>query len=181
MGKFGSLFSSTKTVEFYFVRTALAGLCAFCESRLFSAISRTLNPRIGVMFMIIMISSPGMFHASVAFLPSSFSMYLTMLGTVDFMDWRGGSKTNSAIMYFGIGGIVGWPFAAALVIPFIVEELVLASITRDGLEVARRILDGIVRCMIVLVCNANTNSISSRLIKFYRCFNLLLMHSSTIR
>ena len=173
MGKIGSLFSSTKTFEFYFVRIVLAGICAFCESRLFSAMSRTLNPRIGVMFMIVMISSPGMFHASVAFLPSSFSMYLVMLGTVDFMDWRGGSKTNSAIMYFGVGGIVGWPFASALIAPFIVEEILLASITRDGFEVARRIVDGIVRCMIVLVGNVDIYSTSIWLIRFNRYFSLL--------
>lgn len=125
--------------------------CAVCESRLYTTISRSLNPRIGVIFMLVMVSSPGMFHASAAYLPSSFAMYTTMLGTMAFMDWRGGSKTNSGIMWFGIGGIIGWPFASTLVLPFLVEEVLLASITGEGYEVARRLIDGTVRCMIVVV------------------------------
>jgi len=101
--------------------------------------------------MIILVSSPGMFHASTAYLPSSFAMYTTMLGMSAFMDWRGGSRTAQGIMWFGIGGIVGWPFAVALITPFLLEELVLATLTRDGIEVARRFLDGTVRCLLVLV------------------------------
>lgn len=151
IGKLGSLLSRTKTFEFFFIRVMLALTCAICESRLYSVISRTLNPRIGILFMIISVSSPGMFHASAAYLPSSFAMYTTMLGMSAFMDWRGGSRTAQGIMWFGIGGIVGWPFAVALIIPFVLEELVLATLTREGIEVARRFLDGIVRSLLVLV------------------------------
>lgn len=150
-GKLGSLFSAKKSFEFYFIRTILGLVCALCESRLVSTISKALNPRVGIIFMIVMLFSPGMFHASIAYLPSSFSMYMTMLGMTSFMDWRGGSKTHVGIMWFGIGAIIGWPFAGALVVPFIMEELILVSITKD-FEVARRFIDGIVRCMIVLVC-----------------------------
>ena len=151
VGKLSSLLSATKTCEFYFIRTVLALVCAICESHFFIAISKTLNPRIGIMFMIIMLSSPGMFHASVAYLPSSFSMYTSMLGASAFMDWRGGSKTALGIMWFGLGAIVGWPFSAALITPFIAEELLLASITREGIEVVRRFIDGTVRSSLILV------------------------------
>ena len=54
-------------------------------------------------------------------------------------------------MWFGIGGIIGWPFATALVMPFIAEELILASLTREGIEVFRRFLDGTVRSLLALV------------------------------
>lgn len=74
-----------------------------------------------------------------------------MLGMSAFMDWRGGSRTAQGIMWFGIGGIVGWPFAVALVAPFLLEELVLATLTRDGIEVPLRFLDGTVRSLLVLV------------------------------
>lgn len=151
IGKLGSLLSRTKAFEFYFIRIVLALTCAICESRLYSAISRTLNPRIAILFMIILVSSPGMFHASTAYLPSSFAMYTTMLGMSAFMDWRGGSRTAQGIMWFGIGGIVGWPFAVALIAPFLLEELVLATLTTEGIEVGRRFLDGTVRCLLVLV------------------------------
>jgi len=78
-------------------------------------------------------------------------MYMTMLGTAAFMDWQGGLRTALGIMWFGIGAILGWPFAGALVIPFIIEELILASVTESGIECARRIVDGFVRSLIVLV------------------------------
>ena len=78
-------------------------------------------------------------------------MYTTMLGMSAFMDWSGGPRTAQGIMWFGIGGIVGWPFATALIMPFIVEELVLASLSREGIEVFRRFLDGTVRSLLVLV------------------------------
>lgn len=152
IGKLGSLVSSNKAFEFYFVRLVLAGACAASETRLVSAISKTLNPRVGIMFTLAMISSPGMFHASVAYLPSSFSMYTAMLGAAAFMDWRGGLKTAEGIMWFGIGGIVGWPFAAALIVPFILEDMFLASLTTELSEVIFRYLDGVVRSFIVLVC-----------------------------
>ena len=151
VGKLASLLSAKKTFEFYFVRMALGLICAYCQTRLFSTISRTLNPRVAIIFMLSMLTSPGMFHASAAYLPSSFSMYTTMLGTVYFMDWRGGSKIHVGIMWFGIGAIIGWPFSAVLVTPFIVEEIVLASITKEGIELLRRMLDGSVRSMIAVV------------------------------
>lgn len=133
------------------LRVVLAALCAACETRLFRAICRTLNPRVGFMFMICMIVSPGVFHASVAYLPSSFAMYMTMLGMAAFMDWRGGLKTNQGIMWFGIAGVVGWPFAVALAAPFLLEEAALATVSKVGLETAAwRVVDGITRSLIVL-------------------------------
>lgn len=154
IGKVGSIIafaSSNRAFEFYFVRIALAVACAASETRLVSAIAQTLNPRISIIFMLIMISSPGLFHASVAFLPSSFSMYTAMLGLAAFMNWRGGLKTAEGIMWFGIGGIVGWPFSTALIIPFLTEDLYLASMMDELSEVIFRYLDGVVRCVIVLV------------------------------
>lgn len=104
------------------------------------------------MFLFSMMLSPGMFHASVAYLPSSFAMYAVMLGMAAFMDWRGGLKTAQGIMWFGIAGIVGWPFASALVAPFMLEEAALAAVSKVGMVTAIwRTLDGLARCLIVLV------------------------------
>lgn len=150
-GKLGSLFSSKTTFEFYFLRFILAVACAACQTKLFTVICRTFNPRLGIMFAIVMVFSPGMFHASVAYLPSSFSMYTIMLGMASFMDWRGGLKTGSGIMWFGIGAIIGWPFSGVLITPLLAEDLVLSSITGDVGEIVWRLLDGIVRCFLALV------------------------------
>lgn len=87
-----------------------------------------------------MIFSPGVFHASAAYLPSSFAMYTTMLGMAAFMDWRGGLKTTNAIFWFAVGGILGWPFSIALSAPFLLEEVILATISgKDA------ILDAVIR------------------------------------
>jgi alpha-1,2-mannosyltransferase len=149
--KLGAFFARSKTFEFYLLRSLLAFCCAASETRLYSAISRTLNPRIGIIYLMIIAFSPGMFYASVAFLPSSFAMYTSSFGLAAFLDWRGGPKTASGIMWFGIGAIVGWPFSGILITPFVAEELVIAMISGDTFEVFRRFVDGTVRCLIVLV------------------------------
>ncbi|KAI9823995.1 MAG: mannosyltransferase [Phylliscum demangeonii] len=148
----------TKVKEFYLLRILLAFACAGCETRLFSAICTTFNRRVGIIFLMAMVSSPGMFHASVAYLPSSFAMYAVMLGMAAFMDWRGGLKTAQGMMWFGIGGIVGWPFACALAIPFLLEEVVLASVSRVSMEQAWwRAVDGTVRCLMVLALSVGVD------------------------
>ncbi|KAI9784674.1 MAG: mannosyltransferase [Peltula sp. TS41687] len=74
-----------------------------------------------------------------------------MLGMAAFMDWRGGLKTAQGIMWFGIGGILGWPFASALAIPFLLEETALALIDKIAFEqFIWRVLNGVTRCLIVL-------------------------------
>lgn len=155
-GKLASFLSLKTTFEFYSIRAALGVICALCETRLFATISRTLNPRTGVMYLLAMVVSPGMFHASVAYLPSSFAMYMTMLGAAAFMDWRGGLKTNQGIMWFGVGAMIGWPFSGALILPFVAEELTLAWMVKDKSEIIWRFLDGIARCLIVLVNSSNS-------------------------
>lgn len=151
IGKLASFMSSKKTFQFYAIRMVLAMACAFSETSLFTAILRTLNPRIGAIFMIAMLSSPGIFHASVAYLPSSFSMYTTMLGTAAFMDRLGGLKTAKGIMWFGIGAIIGWPFAAALITPLILEDIYMAYQVKDRSQAAFRYANGMSRCLVVLV------------------------------
>ena len=149
--KFAALFVSKKVLEFYFVRGVLGVVCAGCETRLFSAISRTMNPRIAVIFLLAMVSSSGMFHASVAYLPSSFAMYTAMMGAAAFMCVKDGLKTTEGIMWFGIGATVGWPFSAALILPFIFDELTYLKRTTDFIGVASRVLGGALRILAIVV------------------------------
>ncbi|KUJ16952.1 glycosyltransferase family 22 protein [Mollisia scopiformis] len=120
---------STKLGEFYFIRYVLAFVCAICQTLMFRVVNNTLNPRVALFFFFAMIFSPGMFHASASYLPSSFAMYCTMLGMSAFMNWKGGLKTSWGIFYFAVGGILGWPFAMALSLPFLIEEVILASLS----------------------------------------------------
>ncbi|KAF2739358.1 hypothetical protein EJ04DRAFT_484095 [Polyplosphaeria fusca] len=146
----GNLFFQSKVSQFYFLRTVLAFVCALCETRMYSTISRTLNSRVAIFFLIIMIFSPGMYHAAPAYLPSSFAMYTTMLGFSAFMDWQGGIRTAQGIFWFALGSLLGWPFAGALVLPFIIEEVLFATISGEMYQAFRRLLDGTVRSFIVL-------------------------------
>ncbi|KAK2932335.1 GPI mannosyltransferase [Fusarium oxysporum f. sp. vasinfectum] len=116
---------SNKVAEFYFVRFGLAFVCAITQTILFMVTSTTLNSRIGLFFLIATVASPGNFHASTAYLPSSFAMYLVTVGAAAFMNWRGGLKTSQGMFWFAAAGILGWPFAAALCAPFMLEELIL--------------------------------------------------------
>lgn len=79
--------------------------------------------------MLATVMSPGNFHSSTAFLPSSFAMYMSLLGAAAFMNWKGGLKTAQGIWWFALGAILGWPFAAALSAPFLIEEGVFALLS----------------------------------------------------
>ncbi|KAF2835066.1 glycosyltransferase family 22 protein [Patellaria atrata CBS 101060] len=139
-----------KVFEFYFLRVVLGFVCAVCETRLFSAVGKSLGESVAMLYAFVMIASPGMFHAAASYLPSSFAMYTTMLGMAAFMDPRGRNRTAWGIFWFAVGGVIGWPFAAALVIPFILEEFLVTAITRDVIPMVQRMLDGTVRSLIVL-------------------------------
>jgi alpha-1,2-mannosyltransferase len=120
---------------------------------MFRVVSGTLNPRIAMFLMMAMIFSPGMFHASAAFLPSSFAMYTTMLGMAAFMNWKGGLKTAQGIFWFAVGGVLGWPFSIALSAPFLFEEVVFASLSsKDAfIDAIMRFIRGSVAGLLVLV------------------------------
>lgn len=142
---------NTKTAEFYVIRFFLAFICAACQTRLYSAICRSLNPRIGLLFLMIIVFSPGMFHASAAFLPSTFTMYTSMLGLASFLDYTGGPKTAQGIMWFGLGAIVGWPFAGALIVPLLAEEIIICYTSGSLGSLIVKILYGTMRCLFILV------------------------------
>lgn len=151
-------FAISKISQFYFLRIGFALACACCESRLFTKVSQTLSPRIGMLFMVVMVSSPGMFHASISYLPSSFAMYCTMLAMAAFLDWRGGLRTAQGIFCIGLGATLGWPFAAALVLPFLGEEVLFASMTGEYKGLFWRVVHGTVRTALVLATQIGIDS-----------------------
>lgn len=123
-------------------------------------VSLTVHPRIGVFFILALVLSPGNFHASTAFLPSSFAMYTGMLGAAAFMDWTGGFKTAAGIAWFAAGGIIGWPFAMALAVPFLLEEALLAVAALGNLDqfllAVRRVTRGVLAAVGILVSLSDT-------------------------
>ena len=75
------------------------------------------------------ISSPPLFFESdffLALLPSSLAMYTTMLALSHAFippSNKDSQRTLAAVMYFTLGAVLGWPFALAIAIPFVAEEL----------------------------------------------------------
>ncbi|KAI0012988.1 Alg9-like mannosyltransferase [Xylariaceae sp. FL0662B] len=150
----------TKVAEFYFIRYVLAFVCSLCQVILFRVISFTLNPRVGLFFLMATVMSPGNFHASTAYLPSTFAMYMSLLGTAAFMNWRGGLRTSWGIWWFAVGGILGWPFASALSAPFLIEEGIFAMLSdrQRFYETILRVGRGIIAALLLVVGDAAINT-----------------------
>lgn len=159
---FNPLTFSHQISEFYFVRYGLAFVCALCQTVLYQVATLTLNSRIGLFFLIATVISPGNFHASTAFLPSSFAMYMCMLGASSFMNWRGGLKTWQGMAWFALGGILGWPFAAALCAPYVLEELffMVLSDKESLIHTLVRLIRGIISALIILVSSSSPTVLS---------------------
>lgn len=163
------IMDNNKLIFFYGLRLWFALLSSFSEFTLYETICDTISKSIGNWFLIFMIVSPGMFHASVSYLPSSFAMYMGMLGLSYFIRYisyhvdkeerdnenkntiaNESARTNGqanenendneqeneleieiedntnpnnyaiyGIVSFAIGGLIGWPFALAIALPFL--------------------------------------------------------------
>ena len=158
-GKVVSLFLRKGAYQFYAIRILLGVACAAAQTRLSNTISQTFGSRVAWIFQMIMLSSSGMFYASVAYLPSSFAMLTAMMGVSEFLNCQTGLRTANGITWFGIGAIVGWPFSGALVLPLFLDELL--SIQLSGIsDSALRILDGASRVAGIGVCSSDSFPLS---------------------
>jgi len=144
---------SSKVAEFYFLRYLLAFGCSLCQTLMWKAVCLALNPRVGLFFIMALVFSPGNFHSSTAYLPSSFAMYMAMLGAAAFMNWRGGLKTSQGMFWFALGGVLGWPFAIALCAPFVFEEAFFAMLSDKErfFESFIRLARGVVATLLLIV------------------------------
>ncbi|KAG6910519.1 hypothetical protein DXG01_009938 [Tephrocybe rancida] len=121
---------------------------------MFLVVVEKINERVGRYLFFMLMFSAGMWNASSglfpylnidmclilpkAFLPSSFAMYMTMFAfsfAVDRPSFINPRRTMMATLSFAAGAIVGWPFALALAIPFVFEELFVFGADRVTPEV----------------------------------------------
>ncbi|KAL2257733.1 hypothetical protein VTK26DRAFT_9246 [Humicola hyalothermophila] len=151
---------SNKVAEFYFLRYLLAFACALCQTLMWRAVCLALNPRVGLFFILALAFSPGNFHSSTAYLPSSFAMYMAMLGAAAFMNWRGGLKTSQGMFWYAVGGVLGWPFAIALCAPFVFEEVLLAMLSDKErfFESFHRLIRGVVATGVLVAFDTAINT-----------------------
>ncbi|KAI9512479.1 asparagine-linked glycosylation 9 protein isoform a [Russula earlei] len=115
-----------KRPAFFLVRAVLGTICTICEAKLYDTVRLKINNRVARYMLFMLAANAGMWSASNALLPSSFAMYTTMLALSHAFippSNQDGQRTLAAVLYFAFGAVLGWPFALALAIPFVLEEL----------------------------------------------------------
>jgi alpha-1,2-mannosyltransferase len=123
----------------------LAALSTFAEATLYRSVVEKVNVRVGRYLFFMLAFSAGMWKASTALLPSSFAMYTTAIATGYAMgpsSVRDTRKPWIATLLFATGAIVGWPFALALSLPFVFEELFVFGGDRVPAEIRQKWLFG---------------------------------------
>jgi alpha-1,2-mannosyltransferase len=134
---------------FFLVRAVLGTTCTICEAKLYDTVRLKINNRVARYMLFMLVVNAGMWNASTgeslystprlvyhlsysqsdffpALLPSSFAMYTTMLALSHAFilpSNKDSQRTLAAVMYFTLGAVLGWPFALAIAIPFVFEEL----------------------------------------------------------
>ncbi|KAK9454857.1 Alg9-like mannosyltransferase family-domain-containing protein [Dipodascopsis uninucleata] len=108
---------------FMSLRIILGILCSLCEVILYKSIRKNISKGVAACFLFYSLTSTGMFHASVTYLPSSFSMYVSMLAMSQTLDPRSISSPHIPLFLFALSGILGWPFSVVLALPFCIEIL----------------------------------------------------------
>ncbi|ORX39298.1 putative mannosyltransferase [Kockovaella imperatae] len=121
-----------KRQQFFALRLSLGLVSSLCEAKFYRAVVEAVNEHVGRYTLFAMAFSAGMWSASVAFLPSSFTMYTTLLAcSYSFhpatSDSIGISRIRKATFFVALGAIVGWPFSAAIGIPLVFEYLFLTG------------------------------------------------------
>lgn len=113
------LLEPNPVLVFYFVRCLLSVGCALSEVYFYKNVCREFGIHIGRLTLVFLILSSGMYIASAAFLPSSFSMYLSTIATAAWY----GRQYELAIFATALSALLGWPFAALLGLPIAIEML----------------------------------------------------------
>ncbi|KAK6735527.1 hypothetical protein RB195_018628 [Necator americanus] len=113
----------SKIALFVTLRCCIGIFTLLGEFSLYKAVCKHLSISIGRFFVVFSMLSTGMFISSTAFLPSSFTMVMNMYAAAAFLE----EKWFSAIFCTAISALVGWPFAAVLGLPIVVEMLIFRS------------------------------------------------------
>ncbi|GMG16228.1 unnamed protein product [Phytophthora fragariaefolia] len=113
------LLADQKLLLFYGLRAALALLSAYVEALFYQSVSRRFGRRTARYLLWILLFNAGVFHASTAFLPSTFTMVLVMLFASAWMD-----RQHYVALFWGVVAVLcGWPYVGVLFIPFAVETM----------------------------------------------------------
>lgn len=119
--KFAQWIVKEKYLLFYALRVVLATFSAVSETALYVSLTRVFSRRIATFYLAFSLVSTGMFHASVAFLPSAFAMHAFTMALSHFV------QPNSIVkgmLWTAVSGLLGWPFSLVLMVPFALNYFV---------------------------------------------------------
>uniref|UniRef100_A0A915E6S3 Mannosyltransferase n=1 Tax=Ditylenchus dipsaci TaxID=166011 RepID=A0A915E6S3_9BILA len=117
------LLASSKAAFFHTLRFVIGFVGLSADICLYESVSQRLGNRVALLYMIFNMFSIGMFNASCAFLPSSFSMIMNAFAMAAYLQ----EKWFWAIFCTCVSALVGWPFAAVLGLPIALEMLVFRA------------------------------------------------------
>lgn len=115
------IFSSNKVGVFITMRCVLGLFNVLSEMAMYKAICNRLGNGIARIYIALTILSSGMFISSCAFLPSSFSMSLNSFAIAAYMN----HQWFLSILCTAISALIGWPFAAVLGLPVVLEMVLV--------------------------------------------------------
>ena len=131
--------TSDKVKVFYAVRCMMGAVSAACEVRFVCRLQQVAGSDVALLTWALLLTSAGMFHAAVAFLPSTFCMYLVMLAWSCWFGSVASAKTHvdaiepdgrgprieyaGAIWSIAAAALLGWPFVCVVAAPLAVDAI----------------------------------------------------------
>jgi len=105
---------------FYISRFMFGLVCALCEVYFYRGVLCEFGANVGRLCLCIMVCSAGMFISSTAFLPSTTSMYLTLLSMGAWFQ----HQYKLAIFCTAFSTFLSWPFAALIGLPIAIDIVI---------------------------------------------------------
>ncbi|RLN57329.1 hypothetical protein BBJ28_00005094, partial [Nothophytophthora sp. Chile5] len=117
----------SKILLFYGLRGALGLLCAYAEALFYRSSINRFGRRTARYLLWLLLFNAGLFHASTAFLPSSFVMTLVLLFSSAWMD-----ESHFLALFWGVVAVLcGWPYVGVLFVPFALETLYSRGVVKS--------------------------------------------------
>jgi len=117
-----------KLYAFRFLCLSLGLFSVWCRTRFCRAIGASWGSSAASLAFLLFCFLPGLFNASTAFLPNSFSMNLVMLVWAESLLGR----DNRAVFIALMMALIGWPYALVAVLPPLCSIGRIVARTRDG-------------------------------------------------
>ncbi|KAA8916012.1 hypothetical protein TRICI_001827 [Trichomonascus ciferrii] len=152
---------SEKHLLFYALRVVLAVFSAASETALYLSLKRTFSRRIATYYLFFSLTSTGMFHASVAFLPSSFAMHAFTMALSNFVLPNNNSSIVKGMLWTAVSGLLGWPFSLVLMVPFALNYFV-STVTSDVKGLMRSVIKVLLGTAAILLSIFVVDSVAYR-------------------